>query len=186
MVIDDILKETESKMKKALEAARREFAPIRTGSAQSSLVENISVDCYDTTMPLKQVAAISAPEARLVIIRPWDPSTLGPIEKAILASEVGLTPTNDGKLIRISVPHLTEERREELIKVVRRIAEDGRVSIRSIRRDAIETLKEKEKDGSVTVDQRFKSQDKAQALTDRYISEIDRILADKEREIREV
>ncbi len=186
MVVDGILKETEAKMKKTIEATRREFAPIRTGRASASMVEGIKVDYYGTPTPLKQLATISTPEPKLLVIHPWDTSCLGAVEKAIMESDVGVTPANDGKVIRISVPHLTEERRNELVKVVRRIAEDGRVSIRSVRRDAVETLRQKEKEGAVPEDERFKAQDRAQSLTDRYIGEIDRILAEKEKEIREV
>lgn len=186
MIIEKVLKETEDKMKKTIEATRREFVTIRTGRATSALVDSVKVEYYDTPTPLKQLATISTPDVRLLVIHPWDKSCLGAIEKAILASDIGLTPTNDGKVIRISIPHLTEERREELTKVVRRIAEDGRVALRSVRRDAVEHLRQKEKEGAITVDQRFKSQDRAQELTDKYIGEIDHIVAEKEKEIKEV
>ena len=186
MVADNILKEAEGKMKKTVEATRREFAPIRTGRASASLIENINVEYYGTSTSLKQLATISTPESRLLVIHPWDPSCLAAVEKAIMDSDVGVTPTNDGKLIRISIPHLTEERRQELIKVVRRMAEDGRVAIRSIRRDAVDSLRQKEKEGAVPEDERFKAQDRAQSLTDKYIAEIDYILVEKEKEIQEV
>lgn len=186
MITENILQEADVKMKKTVEATRMEFATIRTGKASASLVDSIKVEYYGTSTPLKQLATISTPEARLIIIHPWDSSCLGAVEKAIMTSDLGLVPNNDGKVIRISVPQLTEERRGELTKVVKRIAEDGRVAVRSIRRDAVETLRQKEKEGAITVDQRFKSQGTAQELTDRYIGEIDRILADKEKEIKEV
>lgn len=186
MIIEKVLKEAEDKMKKTIEATRREFATIRTGRASSALVDSVKVDYYGSPTPLKQLATISTPDARLLVIHPWDKLCLGAIEKAILEADLGLVPTNDGKLIRISIPHLTEERREELTKVVRRIAEDGRVAIRFIRRDAVEHLRQKEKEGAITVDQRFKSQDRAQELTDKYIGEIDHILSEKEKEIKEV
>jgi len=163
MIIEKALKEAEDKMKKTIEATRREFVTIRTGRASSALLDSVKVEYYGTPTPLKQLATISTPDVRLIVIHPWDKSYLGAIEKAILEADLGLVPTNDGKVIRISIPHLTEERREELTKVVRRIAEDGRVAIRSVRRDAVELLRQKEKESAITVDQRFKSQDRAGA-----------------------
>ena len=182
----EIKKETEEKMKKTVEVTRREYATIRTGRASAGLVEGIKVDYYGTPTPLKQLAGILTPEARLIIIQPWDPGAMQSIEKAILASNIGITPNNDGKVIRLSVPPLTHERREELDKVIKKLAEDGRVSIRSIRRDANDHIKKLEKDKSIPEDLRFATQEDVQKLTDKYVGEIDKLLSEKEKEILEV
>jgi len=186
MALGDVKKETEEKMKKTLDVTKREYATIRTGRASASLVEGIKVDYYGTPTPLKQLAGILTPEARLIVIQPWDPGSMALIEKAILASNVGITPNNDGKVIRLSVPPLTHERREELDKVIKKLAEDGRVSMRSIRRDANDQIKKLEKDKSIPEDMRFKAQDDIQKLTDKYIGEVDKLLKEKEKEILEV
>lgn len=184
--VKELLHETEEKMKKVIAATKREFAAVRTGRASVSLVEGIHIDYYGTPTPLKQLATISTPDVKLIIIQPWDPSTLGEIEKAIQKSSLGVMPTNDGKLIRISIPPLSEERRQELIKITKKMAEDGRVSIRTVRRDANEHLKKLEKDKFATEDQMYKAQEKVQEFTDKYIKEIDQVLAEKDKELMEV
>ncbi len=183
MTPKEIRAETEDKMKKTVEVTRREYVTIRTGRASAGLVEGIRVNYYGTPTPLKQLANILTPEARLIIIQPWDPGSIGDIEKAILASDLGVTPTNDGKAIRISMPQLTQERREELNKIVKKLAEDGRVSIRSVRRDSNEHVKKLEKNKEVPEDERFKLQDEIQKMTDKHIGEIDKLLEEKEKEI---
>ena len=185
MAIKDVLHETEEKMKKTAQAVKREFAEVRTGRASPSLVEGILVDYYGTKTAIKQLATISTPEVRLVVIHPWDTSIIAQVEKAILQSRLGLTPNNDGKVIRITIPHLTDERREELDKIVKRVAENGRVSLRTARRDANETLKQLEKNKEIAEDDRFKSQDEVQKLIDRYTVQIDQTLEAKEKEIQE-
>lgn len=185
MAIKDILHETEDKMKKTVQAVKREFTEVRTGRASPSLVEGILVDCYGTKTPLKHLATISTPDARLIAIHLWDASIIGEAEKAILKSNLGITPNNDGKVIRISIPHLTDERRQELDKIVKRIAEAGRVSLRTVRRDANEALKQLEKSKEISEDDRFKSQDEVQKLIDKYTNQIDETLEAKEKEIQE-
>jgi ribosome recycling factor len=184
-MIDEILSEQRNKMTKTAEALKREFKKIRTGRASTALLEGIKVDCYETQMPLDQVASLSAPESRLITIQPWDQSIIGNIEKAILKSELGLTPMNDGKIIRISIPPLTEERRQELAKLAKRMAEDSRISIRNIRRDANEMLKELKNEKEISEDDMFKAQDEVQKITDDFINQIDEITAEKEMEITE-
>jgi ribosome recycling factor len=183
MTIKDVLRNTEEKMKKAIEACNREFSEIRTGRASPSLVEGLHVDYYGTPTLLKQIASISIPDARLIVIQPWDPSALAEIEKAILKSNLGITPSNDGKIIRLSIPQLSKERREELTKVVKNMAEDGRVSLRTIRRDANEDVKKLENDKMISEDDRFRAQDEIQKLTDKYIEKIEEILKNKEKEL---
>lgn len=182
----EVLKGIEQKMKKTLEATEREFSTIRTGRAHSSLVEGIKVECYATSMPLKQLASIATPEPRMVVIQPWDKSVIGDIEKAILASELGITPNNDGKVIRIAVPQLTEERRDELTKVLKKIAEEGKISLRTARRVANDEIDKLEKTKVITEDDKFKHKDSIQKLTDKYSKEIDNHLISKEKEIHEV
>ncbi len=184
MTIKEVIHDTESKMKKTVEATQREFSTIRTGRASVSLVEGVRVDYYGTPTPLKQLAAIAAPDAKLLTIQPWDKTAMGEIEKAILKSDLGITPVNDGKLIRISIPPLTTERKVELDKILKKIAEDGRISIRTGRHAAIEHVKKLEKDKQATEDERFKAQDDIQKLTDKHIKEIDTHLANKEKEIQ--
>jgi ribosome recycling factor len=184
--VQDVLKEVEYKMKKTVEANERELSTIRTGRANPTLVEGIKVSCYDTSMALKQLASISNQGPRLIVIQPWDRTIIAQIEKAILASDLGITPNNDGKVIRISIPSLTKERRDELGKVTKRIAEEGKVSLRTARRVANEGIDRLEKDKIITEDDKFKHKDKVQKLIDRYSKEIDTQLAAKEREIQEV
>lgn len=184
MTVKEIMHDTETKMKKTVEATQREFSTIRTGRASTGLVEGIKVDYYGALTPLKQLAAVSTPDARLVMIQPWDKGSMAEIEKAILKSEIGITPTNDGKVIRLSIPPLTQERRVELDKILKNIAEDGRVSLRTARHAAIENVRKSEKDKIITEDDKFKGQDDIQKLTDKYIKEIDTYLASKEKEIQ--
>jgi ribosome recycling factor len=179
----DVIRDTEAKMKKTLEATQREFSVVRTGRASTALVENMRVEYYGASTPLKQVAAINTPDARLIMIQPWDKNALADIEKAILKSEIGITPTNDGKSIRLSIPPLTDERRAELDKVLKKIAEDGRVSLRTCRHSAVEHIRKLGKDKAITEDDEFKSKEEIQKLTDKYIKDIDNLLASKEKEI---
>ena len=183
MTVKEILHDTETKMKKTIEATQREFSTIRTGRASGAILESVKVDYYGTPTPVKQLAAISTPEARLIVIQPWDKGVMEEIEKAILKSDIGITPTNDGKAIRLSMPPLTQERRQELDKVLKKIAEDGHVSVRTARHAAIENVRKSEKDKIITEDEKFKTQDDIQKLTDKYIKDIDNMLAAKEKEI---
>ncbi|OGW74787.1 MAG: ribosome recycling factor [Omnitrophica bacterium RBG_13_46_9] len=173
-------------MKKTVEATEREFSTIRTGRAHSSLVEGIKVECYGTSMPIKQLASVSTPEPRLIVIQPWDNSILGDVEKSILTSELGITPNNDGKVIRISVPPLTKERRDELAKVLKKITEEGKISLRTARRVGNDEIDRLEKDKIITEDDKFKYKGEIQKLIDKYSKEVDDHLANKEKEIQEV
>jgi len=177
------LHETEEKMKKSVDATVREFAEIRTGRARASLVEGIMVEYYGTNTPLKQLASISVPEPRLIAIHPWDPSSIAAIEKAILKSHLGINPMNDGKIMRIAIPSLTKERCEELKKVLHKIAEQGRVSIRTVRRDGIDSVKKMEDSKEITEDARFKGQEDIQKLTEKYTKKIEDLLKEKENEL---
>lgn len=181
----EVVRQTEEKMKKAVEAVNREFNEIRTGRANSAFVENLHADYYGTPTMIKQIAAISVPDARLIVIQPWDVTAIAEIEKAILKSNLGINPANDGKVIRLSIPPLSKERREELIKVVKKMAEDGRVSLRTIRRDSNDIIKKMEDDKLISEDDRFKSQEEIQKLTDNYIAKVEQILKDKEKELVE-
>lgn len=181
--VKEVLSDVESKMKKTVEATKREFGAIRTGHASTALVEGVRVDYYGQEVPLKQLAGISTPDAKLILIQPWDPKSLGEIEKAIMKSDVGITPANDGKVIRLSVPPLTIERREELIKIVKKMEEDGKVSLRSARHAGIESVDKLEKDKKITEDEKFKGHKDIQNLTDKYGKEIDTLFKAKEKEI---
>lgn len=185
MAVRDIVHETESKMKKAEEAARRNFSEIRTGRATPHLVEGLHVDYFGTPTLIKSLASISVPDARLIIIQPWDVSVIPEIEKTIQSSSLGIVPNNDGKVIRLQFPQLTKDRREELKKVVKTMAEDGRVSLRTIRRDANEAIKKLEADKVISEDDRFKGQEQVQKITDKFITELDKILQEKEKELSE-
>ena len=185
-MIKDLLHETEDKMKKTLEALDADLRTVRTGRASPALVERVMVDYYGVPTPLEQLATISAPEPQLLTIRPYDPASLKDIERAILASELGLTPNNDGKLIRLVIPRLTQERRVELVKVVHKRLEEARVSVRNIRREAMNDLKDFEKDKLVSEDEADRGRDDLQELTDRYVKKVDESGARKEKEIAEV
>jgi ribosome recycling factor len=182
---DDILLDAEERMTKSVEAFERELVHIRTGRASPSLLDSIKVDYYGSETPLNQVASISIPEPRSITIQPWEKKMLAPIEKAILKSDLGITPANDGNFIRLNIPPLTEERRRDLVKMVKKITEDSRVAIRNIRRDANEQLKKAEKASDISEDQNKRALVEVQKLTDNYIEQIDEIFQDKEKEIME-
>jgi ribosome recycling factor len=186
MPLTQIYKDAQEKMKKAVEALEHEFSTLRTGRASVALVDNIHVDAYGSTMALKQVSAISTPDARTILITPFDRNLISHIEKAIMAANIGLTPNNDGKCIRLTIPQLTEERRKELVKVAKKMAEDARVAVRNIRRHANEEVKKTEKHHEITEDDRTRAIEKIQELTDKFIKEIDSLLERKEKEIMEV
>lgn len=185
-MLNQVYQEMERKMAKAAEALKAEFAGIRTGRANPALLEGIRVQSYGALVPLNQVAGVSVPEPRLLVIQPWDKSALSEIEKAILKSELGLTPMNDGRVIRLPIPPLTEERRRELSKVVKKMAEDHKVAVRNIRREANDEIKKLEKDKKISEDDSKKALEKTQELTDKAIKGIDEVLAKKEKEIMEV
>lgn len=184
--MSDVLLEMSEKMEKSVDAFRVELSKIRTGRASISILDGINVDAYGSGMPLNQVGTLTIPESRMIVIQPWDPQMLPAIEKAILKSGIGLNPVNDGKIIRLNIPMLTEERRKQLVKIVKKNAEDFRVAIRNSRRDAIETLKKQKKDKEISEDDLFKYQDDAQDETDAYIKNIDVATALKENEVMEV
>jgi len=180
------LNDLEEKMNKTLKALQGDLNKVRTGRASVALFDDIRVDYYGTLTPLKQVATLSVPESRLIIIQPWDPQMIGEIEKAILKSELGVTPTNDGKLIRLTIPRLTEERRKDLVKIIKKMGEGSKVAIRNIRRDANENFKEMEKEKLISEDELHQNFDKTQKVTDGFIREIDEVLHAKEHEILEI
>ncbi len=180
------LDDARKRMDKSVKAFQAEIARVRTGRASVALLDGVKVDYYGSTMPLNQMATITVAEARLIVIQPWDPSAIGAIEKAIQRSDLGLTPVNDGKVIRISIPPLTEERRKELVKMVRKMAEEARVAIRNIRRDILDDLKKMKKEGELAEDDFYRAQDQLQKITDEHIEKIDKILETKEKEIMTV
>lgn len=184
--IKKVLKETEKKMEKAIEAAGREFSSIRTGLASSSLVDNIKVECYGTTTMLKEIASITTPEPRLLVVQPWDKTLIPDIEKAILKSELGLNPTDDGNIIRIPIPRLTEERREELQKLLSKMAEEIKISIRRSRGEAKKTLENLERDKEISEDEMNWGVDQVQDLTDEYIEIVEEMVEKKSEEIKQV
>ncbi len=183
---NEVLEAMAEKMENSLNAYRKELSKIRTGRASLSLLDGIKVDAYGSMMPLNQVATLTIPESRLIAIQPWDPQLISEIEKTILKSDLGITPASDGKIIRISIPQLTEERRKELVKQVKKISEEYRVAVRNARREAIDTLKKMKSNKEIAEDDLFKLQDEAQKVTDEYTDKIDAILAEKEKEVMEV
>ena len=185
-MLDDVLSEAKARMGKAVEALRGHLMTIRTGRASPALLDRLRVEYYGTLVPLKQVAAIAAPEPRLLTIRPWEASSLPAIERAILKSDLGLTPNNDGKIIRLAIPRLTEERRRDLVKVVRRRVEDGRVAVRACRRDALKDLQEFMNEKMISEDEFYLGKDKVQELTDEHTKQMDEIGQLKEEEIMEI
>lgn len=185
-MLQDVYKDVESQMQKVVEALKREFAGIRTGRASVGLLDGITVEYYGTQTPLNQVATLSVPESSLIVIQPWDVSVIKNIEKALLRSDLGITPSNDGKVIRLAIPPLTEERRKELVKLVKKRAEEKKVSVRQVRRDANDQLKNLEKNKEITEDDRHQGQDHIQKLTDQYIQKIDDATEHKEKEIMEI
>ena len=174
------------RMEKSIGASKEKLSEIRAGRANPAILNKVKIDYYGTPTPINQVAGVSVPEARLIVIQPWDVSVLKDIEKAILASDIGLNPNNDGKVIRLAFPELTEERRKELAKEIRKIAEEAKVAIRAIRRDGIDEAKAKQKNSEITEDELKSAETEIQKITDKYIDEIDKILADKEKEIMSV
>jgi len=185
-VIQDVLKEAQDHMQKAIEVLKKEFATMRVGRATPALLEKVLVDYYGSQMPVNQLATITAPEARLLVIQPWDKGAIAAIEKAIMKSDLGITPTNDGSVIRLAIPPLTQERRQELVKVAKKKAEEARVAIRNIRRDANDQIKDLEKEKVVSEDEGKRAQDEVQKLTDKYIKTVDDLLKAKEEEIMSV
>ncbi len=183
---NDIISAAETNMKKTLDVVKRELASIRTGRATPDLLNKVMVNYYGTPTPVNQMANISVPEARLLLIQPWDKSTLPEIEKAILKSDLGLSPSSDGSVIRLAIPQLTEERRKELVKLAKKKSEEGRVAIRNIRREANDSLKNKEKKGELREDELQRFLEEVQKLTDNYIKEIEQLTAKKEQEIMQV
>jgi len=185
-ITNELIADAGDRMKKSVESTRHEFGTVRTGRASTGLLDRIVVDYYGAPTPLKQMATISAPEARLLTVQPYDQSSIKAIEKAIMESDVGLTPNNDGKLIRLGIPELNEERRRELVKVVRHIAEEGRVAIRNIRRDCMHDLRELKSEGEVGADDEKRAEQELQKLTDGRVHDLDEALKAKEAEILEV
>ena len=184
-MIDEIYDETTESMKKSVDNLKKELNRVRTGRASLSILDAIRVDYYGTVTPLNQMATLAVPESRLITIQPWDVSVIKDIEKAILKSDLGLTPSNDGKIIRIAIPPLTEERRKELVKVVHKMCEDHKVTVRNSRRDANDLLKSLKKDGEISEDQAFKAQEQIQKITDEHITLIEDCFKEKEKEILE-
>ena len=176
----------EERMQKSVSVYEENLSEVRAGRANPAILNKISVEYYGVPTPINQVAGISVPEARMIVIQPWDDSVLKDIEKAILASDIGLNPNNDGKVIRLNFPELTEERRKDLVKDIRKMAEEARVSIRSIRRDGMEEAKTKQKNGEITEDDKAREEDNIQKLTDKYIANIDKALENKEKEIMSI
>jgi ribosome recycling factor len=185
-MIDDLLDDAKRRMDKSVEATAHEFNTVRTGRASAALLDRVQIDYYGQKTPLKQLATVNVPEPRLLTIQPYDPGSIKTIERAIQESELGLTPNNDGKVIRLPIPQLTEERRKELVKVVKGLAEDGRVAVRNVRRDVMHDLKELVRDGEVGDDEERRAEDRAQKLTDEHVGRIDDLLKKKEEEIMEV
>jgi len=184
--METVVKDAAARMARSVEAFRKELGKVRTGRASVALLEGIRVDYYGTPTPLQQVGTLSVPESRLITVTPWDPKMIGPIEKAIQGSGLGLNPVSDGKVVRVPIPPLTEERRRELVKVVRKMAEDARVAVRNVRREAVERLKEKERRKEASEDDVKRAQEKVQKETDAAVRRIDEVLRAKEQEIMEV
>jgi len=185
-MIDDALLVADTKMQKTVHVLKREMETIRSGRATSALVDQIMVEAYGTNTPLSQLASVSVPEARLLLIQPWDRSIVGNVQKAIQKSDLGLNPMSDGEVLRLVIPPPTEERRKELVKVVHKRVEDAKIAVRNVRRDALEELRKLEKDKKVSRDENVRATDKLQKLTDRFIAEVSKVGADKESEIMEV
>jgi len=183
---DVVFQEAEQRMTGAVDALKRDFGKLRVGKATPSLLEGIVAQAYGAATPIHQLATIGAPEPRLLVVQPWDRSLIGAIEKAIRASDLGLNPANDGQVIRVPIPALTEERRKELVKVAKNYAEEGRVAVRNVRRDANESLKKEHKKGDLTDDEEKRAHDRIQELTNRFVKEIDETLSGKEKEILEI
>ncbi len=184
--MSEVIIELSTKMQKSVETFKAELSKVRTGRASVTLLDGISVDAYGSMLPMNQVATVTIPESRMIAVQPWDPQMIPAIEKAILKSNIGLAPASDGKVIRLNIPQLTEERRKELVKQVRKVSEEFKVAIRNIRREAIDILKKQKKDKEISEDDLFKLQDDAQAETDKYVKQIDEVTDRKETEMMEV
>lgn len=184
-MIDDVKQEAKDLMDKAIDSLKRDFNRVRTGRASASILDAVRADYYGQPTALNQMASVSVPEARLIMIQPWDPKSCGEIEKAILKSDLGLTPQNDGKVVRISIPPLTEERRRDLVKVIRKMGEETKVAVRNARREANEMLKEYKNEGDISEDDMRRGQTEVQKITDDYTAKVDALLAEKEKEILE-
>ncbi len=185
MLIEEKMQELEMEMEETVQATRHELAMVRTGRASAALLDAIQVECYGGKSPLKQVAGVTVPEARLIVVQPWDKTIHGDIEKAIKKSDLGITPNSDGKVIRLSVPPLSEERRKELAKLVKKLGEEGKVRIRNLRRQANDDIKQGEKDGDIPEDEGKKAIDRVQKITDSFIAKMDQVIEEKSKEITE-
>ncbi len=183
---NDVVDQLNAKMEASVEALKRDLVKIRTGRASLALLDGIKVDAYGSMLPVDQVGTMTIPESRMIVIQPWDPQMLALLEKAILSSDLGLTPANDGKVIRLTIPQLTEERRKELVKQVKKVAEEFKVAVRNIRREANDSLKKMKKDKDISEDDMFRLQEEAQKATDAFVKKIDEIAAGKEKEVMEV
>lgn len=186
MQLNEVFKSSEEKMRKAIDAMEHEFSGLRTGRASVALIDGIQVEAYGSKMPLKQVATLSTPDSRTLMIQPFDKNMMATVEKAILAANLGMTPNNDGKVIRLNIPPLTEERRKDLVKMARKMAEDGRISIRNIRRSANDDIKKIEKENEIAEDEREKAMKQVQDITDKYVKQVDELLAKKEKDVMEI
>lgn len=185
-MIDELLNKAKARMDNSVGSVQKELSQIRTGRATTALLDSIRVECYGKAMPVNQVASISTPEVRLLMIQPWDKNLISGIEKAILKSDLGLNPANDGTVIRLAIPQLTEERRKELVKLVKKFGEDGKISVRNVRRDVNEKLKKLEKDKQIREDELYRAYEKSQEMTDEEVKRIDTLLASKEEELMQV
>jgi ribosome recycling factor len=183
---NEVVDQLKTKMEASVDALKRELVKIRTGRASLALLDGIKVDAYGSMLPVDQVGTMTIPESRMIVIQPWDPQMLPVIEKAILSSDLGLTPANDGKVIRLTIPQLTEDRRKELVKQVKKVAEEFKVAVRNVRREANDSLKKMKKDKDISEDDMFRLQEEAQKATDTFVKEIDEIAAGKEKEVMEV
>jgi len=180
------MEEARQQMDKAIEALQRDFSGVRTGKATPALLDSVKVEAYDSYMPLNQVGTVSAPEARMLIVQPWDRAMIGPIERAIRESDLGLNPANDGKIVRVPIPPLTEERRREYVRLLHRMAEEAKVAVRQARKEANDAIKTRQKDGGTPEDEARREQDEVQKLTDRYVERVDELMKNKEAEVMEV
>jgi len=186
VMANEIIDQVKEKMEASVDAFNRELVKIRTGRASLALLDGIKIDAYGSMLPVDQVGTLTIPESRMIVIQPWDPQMLAVLEKAILSSDLGLTPANDGKVIRLTIPQLTEERRKELVKQVKKVAEEFKVAVRNVRRDANDNLKKMKKNKEISEDDMFRLQEEAQKATDTYVKKIDEIAAGKEKEVMEV
>ncbi|HET6420898.1 MAG TPA: ribosome recycling factor [Geobacteraceae bacterium] len=182
----DVIAAMKSQMEKSVDSLRKEYQKVRTGRATTALLDDIKVSYYDSPTPINQVASLNVPEARVIVIQPWEAKMISVIEKAILNANIGLTPTNDGKVIRLAMPPLTEERRKEIVKSLRKMAEDAKIAVRNIRRDAIDDLKKSEKDKKITEDDLKRAEKEVQDVTNNFVAKIDEVVAAKEKEVMEV